>query len=53
MAENQDFCKRHEELREILCKQLQLLAEQSIGCNPYELAELSEQMVSIYSVLCW
>lgn len=39
------------EERELLHKQLQLLAEQSKGCAPAELAELSEQMVSIYSVL--
>lgn len=37
--------------RELLHKQLELLAEQSKGCLPHELAELSEQMVAIYSVL--
>lgn len=39
------------EERELLHKQLQLLAEQSVGCMPMELAALSEQMVAIYSVL--
>ncbi len=37
--------------RELLHKQLELLAEQSKGCQPHELAELSAQMVAIYSVL--
>lgn len=37
--------------RELLHKQLELLAEQSKGCLPHELAELSEQMVAIYSAL--
>lgn len=37
--------------RELLCKQLQLLAEQSVGCSPSELAELSEQMTMIYLAL--
>ncbi|MBP3604749.1 MAG: hypothetical protein J6J79_11430 [Lachnospiraceae bacterium] len=37
--------------RELLHKQLELLAEQSKGCSPMELAELSAQMVAIYSVL--
>lgn len=39
------------EERKLLYKQLELLAEQSKGCMPMELAALSEQMVSIYSVL--
>ena len=39
------------EERELLHKQLQLLAEQSKSCTPTELAKLSEQMVTIYSVL--
>ncbi len=39
------------EERELLHKQLQLLAEQSKGCLPMELAAVSEQMVAIYSVL--
>lgn len=37
--------------RELLHKQLELLAEQSKGCPPVELAALSEQMVAIYSAL--
>ncbi len=41
----------YEEERELLHKQLELLAEQSIGCMPMELAALSERMVAIYSVL--
>lgn len=41
----------YEEERELLHKQLKLLAEQSVGCLPHDLAELSEQMVAIYSVL--
>lgn len=41
------------EERELLHKQLELLAEQSINCRcmPMELAVLSGQMVSIYSTL--
>lgn len=39
------------EERELLHKQLKLLAEQSVGCLPHDLAELSEQMVAIYRVL--
>lgn len=39
------------EERALLHKQLELLAEQSKGCQPMELAAISEQMVSIYSVL--
>lgn len=39
------------EERELLHKQLQLLAEQSKSCIPTELAKLSEQMIVIYSVL--
>lgn len=39
------------EERELLHKQLQLLAEQSKGCVPTDLAQLSAQMVAIYSVL--
>ena len=41
------------EERELLRKQLVLLAEQSKNVNReiHELAELSEQMVAIYSVL--
>lgn len=39
------------EERELLHKQLELLAEQSIGCMPMELAALSEQMIAIYRVL--
>lgn len=39
------------EERELLHKQLKLLAEQSIGCMPMELAALSEQMVAIYYAL--
>lgn len=37
--------------REMLHKQLELLAERSKGCSPLELAELSEQMATIYSLL--
>lgn len=37
--------------RELLHKQLRLLAEQSKSCTPTELAKLSEQMIAIYSVL--
>lgn len=40
-----------QEERELLHKQLQLLAEQSKSCTPTELAKLSEQMIAIYSVL--
>lgn len=39
------------EEKELLHEQMKLLAEQSKGCQPHELAELSEQMVAIYSVL--
>ncbi len=39
------------ESRELLYKQLELIAEQSRECKPIELAALSEQMVAIYSVL--
>lgn len=39
------------EERKLLHKQLELLAEQSKGCSPAELAEVSAQMVAIYSVL--
>ncbi len=39
------------EERELLHKQLQLLAEQSKGCMPMELVALSEQMISIYLAL--
>ena len=41
----------YEEERELLHKQLELMAERSIGCMPMELAALSEQMSVIYSVL--
>ena len=50
MEEKKLFAVLQEE-RELLHKQLQLLAEQSKGCVPTELAELSAQMVAIYSVL--
>lgn len=50
MEEKKLFAVLQEE-RELLHKQLQLLAEQSVGCMPMELAALSEQMVAIYSVL--
>ncbi len=46
-----DAYSTYVEERELLHKQLQLLAEQSVGCMPIELAELSEQMVAIYSAL--
>lgn len=49
--ENKKEKNEYTEQRELLYKQLQLLAEQSIGCMPMELAALSEQMVAIYSVL--
>lgn len=39
------------EERELLHKQLKLLAEQSVSCTPFELAVLSAQMVAIYSAL--
>lgn len=39
------------EERELLHKQLKLLAEQSVGCTPMNLAALSEQMVFIYLAL--
>ena len=39
------------EERELLHKQLELLAEKSENCSPHELAELSEQRVAIYSLL--
>ncbi len=42
----------YEEERERLHKQLELLAEQSLGSLlPLERAEYSKQMVAIYSVL--
>ncbi len=50
MEEKKLFAVLQEE-RELLHKQLQLLAEQSKSCTPTELAKLSEQMVAIYSVL--
>lgn len=40
------------EERELLHKQLELLAERSKGCTPTELAKLSAQMTAIYMVLC-
>ena len=46
-----DTYKECVEERELLHKQLKLLAEQSKGCMPTELAVLSEQMVAIYSAL--
>lgn len=49
MEENKNNAFAEE--RELLHKQLELLAEQSKGCEPMELAALSEQMISIYSVL--
>ena len=51
MSENITAPSMEWEERELLHKQLQLLAEQSKGCVPTELAELSAQMVAIYSVL--
>lgn len=51
MSENITAPSMDWEERELLHKQLQLLAEQSKGCVPTELAELSAQMVAIYSVL--
>lgn len=51
MSENITAPSMEWEERELLHKQLQLLAEQSVGCMPMELAALSEQMVAIYSVL--
>lgn len=39
------------EERELLRKQLELLAERSKDCNPIVLAELSAQMVAIYESL--
>ena len=44
-------CNTYTEEKELLHKQLVLLAEQSKGCVPMELAALSEQIVAIYSVL--
>ena len=44
-------CNTYTEVKELLHKQLQLLAEKSIRCTPVELAAISEQMVAIYSVL--
>lgn len=41
----------YEEEKELLHKQFELLAERSKSCLPAELAELSAQMVNIYSVL--
>lgn len=49
--ENKKEKNEYTEQRELLYKQLQLLAEQSKSCTPTELAKLSEQMVAIYSVL--
>lgn len=52
-----DYCREnkaksvYEQERELLHKQLELLAERSKGCAPPELAELSAQMVAIYSLL--
>lgn len=37
--------------RELLHSQLVFLAEQSKGCTPIELTEISAQMIAIYSVL--
>ena len=37
--------------RELLHKQLELLAEKSKNCTPMELAAVSEQMAAIYSAL--
>lgn len=48
MEETKDIFLKEKEL---LRKQLELLSEQSVGCLPHDLAELSEQMVAIYSVL--
>ena len=39
------------EERELLHKQLELLAERSKDCSPTALAELSAQMVSVYTAL--
>ena len=39
------------EERELLHKQLELLAERSKDCSPTALAELSAQMVSVYAAL--
>ncbi len=41
----------YKEEMKMLHEQFKLLAEQSKGCQPHELAELSEQMVAIFSVL--
>lgn len=43
--------EEYEEERKLLHKQLNLLAEQSNGCPPHELAELSEQMANLYRAL--
>lgn len=51
MSENITAPSMDWEERELLHKQLQLLAEQSNGCPPMELAALSKQMAVIYSVL--
>ncbi len=48
--ENKEYNAYVEE-RELLHQQLQLLAEQSKGCLPMELAELSAQMSAIYLAL--
>lgn len=42
--------KRQEE-RELLHKQMVMIAEKSKTCKPNDLAPLSAQMVAIYSVL--
>lgn len=41
------------EERELLCKQMKLLAERSANCHTAELANLSEQMVAIYLALAY
>ena len=43
---------RIQEERELLHKQLELIAEKSKNCSPGNLAALTAQMVAIYSVLC-
>lgn len=41
----------YKEERELLHKQLELLAEQSKSCQSHELAELSGQMVNLFCAL--
>lgn len=43
--------ERYSEERELLHKQIILLAEKSSNCTNEELAEFSKQMVNLYSAL--